>query len=196
MRITRETLHTIARELAENYARRNRDLACIYLTGSLLGDSPLLGGTTDIDLVFVHTSAPAFPREVVRLSDEVHLDIAHFSQTVFHQPRHLRVEPWIGAHLFNNAISLYDTAHWFELPKPAPVHSSTCRKMWSPVRALAAEARQSWLDLEMNPAHLPPPGSGLSIGARKRCQQHHLHHRRAAGRTPLHSAVSRTCHCH
>ncbi len=88
-------------KLPEKYARRRSAiLACIYLTGSLLSGSPLLGGTTDIDLVFVHTSTPAFPREeVVRLSDEVHLDIAHFSQTIFHQPRHLRVDPWVGAHL-------------------------------------------------------------------------------------------------
>lgn len=156
MRITRETLHAIARESAEKYARRNRDLACIYLTGSLLSDSPLLGGTTDIDLVFVHTSAPAFPREVVRLSDEVHLDIAHFSQTVFHHPRHLRVEPWIGAHLFNNAMPLFDTAHWFEFTQAsAGAQFNLPENVVARARKLAAEARQSWLDLEMNPDTTP-----------------------------------------
>ncbi len=32
----------------------------------------------------------------MRLTDEVHLDIQHLSQTVFHQPRRLRLDPWIG----------------------------------------------------------------------------------------------------
>ena len=91
MRITKETLLKVARESADKYSRRNRDLACIYLTGSLLSETPLLGGTTDIDLVFVHTVQPAFAREIVRLTDEVHLDIQHLSQTVFHQPRRLRL---------------------------------------------------------------------------------------------------------
>jgi hypothetical protein len=152
MRITREALHTIAHESAEKYARRNRDLACIYLTGSLLSDSPLLGGTTDIDLVFVHTSTPPYPREVVRLSDEVHLDIAHFSQTVFHQPRHLRVEPWVGAHLFNNAVPLYDTAHWFEFTQAsAGAQFNQPENVIARARKLASKARQRWQDLEINP---------------------------------------------
>ena len=157
MRITREALHTIARETAEKYARRNRDLACIYLTGSLLSDLPLLGGTTDIDLVFVHTSTPAFPREVVRLSDEVHLDIAHFSQTIFHQPRHLRVDPWVGAHLFNNAVALYDTAHWFEFTlSSAGAQFNLPENVVARARKLAAKARQRWQDLEINPDTAQP----------------------------------------
>jgi len=118
MRITRESLHTIARETAEKYARRNRALVCIYLTGSLLSDAPLLGGTTDIDLIFVHAATPPFTREVLRLSDEIHLDIAHYPQTVYQQPRHLRRDPWIGAHLCLNSLMLYDTQHWFEFTHP------------------------------------------------------------------------------
>ena len=49
MRITKEALLKAARESAEKSSRRNRDLVCIYLTGSLLSETPLLGGTTDID---------------------------------------------------------------------------------------------------------------------------------------------------
>ncbi|HZW05247.1 MAG TPA: hypothetical protein VFF68_15045, partial [Anaerolineaceae bacterium] len=69
MRITRDHLLKIAREMAEQRARRNRGLVCIYLTGSLLTDAPLLGGTADIDLILIHNSEPAYPREVVRITD-------------------------------------------------------------------------------------------------------------------------------
>ncbi|MHB8112759.1 MAG: hypothetical protein ACYDHA_04785 [Bellilinea sp.] len=152
MRITREALHAIAHDSAEKYARRYRGLACIYLTGSLLSDSPLLGGTTDIDLVCVHTSTPAYPREVVHLSDEVHLDIAHYSQTVFHQPRHLRVDPWVGSHLVNNAAALYDTQHWFEFTQAsAGAQFNQPENVVTRARKLAENARQSWMSLHLQP---------------------------------------------
>ncbi|MFN7037533.1 MAG: hypothetical protein ACK4SN_14335, partial [Bellilinea sp.] len=114
MRITLEALHKAARESAERYARRDRSLVCIYLTGSLLGDEPLLGGTTDIDLIFVHTTLPPYGREIVRLTDEIHLDIAHLPQSVFQQPRRLRADTWIGSFLCANPIPLHDLGHWFE----------------------------------------------------------------------------------
>ena len=82
MRLTRETLIKIARDAANQRARVSRRIVCIYLTGSVLGDTPLLGGTTDIDLIVIHDSDPIQPREVVRMSDEIHLDIGHYSQDV------------------------------------------------------------------------------------------------------------------
>ena len=51
MRITREALLKLAHEAAVQRARVNREITCIYLTGSLLSEAPLLGGTTDIDLI-------------------------------------------------------------------------------------------------------------------------------------------------
>lgn len=153
MRITRESLHTIARETAEKYARRSRELVCIYLTGSLLTDSPLLGGTTDIDLVFVHASTPAYPREVVRVSDEIHLDIAHYPQSVFHQPRRLRHDPWIGGHLCLNALPLYDIQHWFEFTQAgAGAQFDLAENVIIRARKFAKTAREGWFALQSLPA--------------------------------------------
>ena len=90
MRLTREALLKIARDTAAQKVRISRRILCIYLTGSLLTPDPFLGGTTDIDLIFIHDSEPIQPREIVRLTDEIHLDIGHYDQAVFHQPRHLR----------------------------------------------------------------------------------------------------------
>lgn len=152
MRITRESLHGIARETAEKFARRNRDLVCIYLTGSLLSDAPLLGGTTDIDLVLVHASTPPYTREVTRLSDEVHLDMTHYPQTVFQQPRHLRRDPWIGANLYQNALQLFDTQHWFEFTQAsAGAQFDLPENVIGRARKLETIARQAWLDLQTQP---------------------------------------------
>ncbi len=148
MRITRDLLHKLARDNAEKIARRNRDLICIYLTGSLLEEEPLLGGTTDIDLIVVHNSQPAYPREMVRLSDEVHLDVANLSVNEFYQPRNLRSDPWLGGFLCANPIVLHDTQHWFEFTQAsAGAQFDQPENVIVRARKLAASARQAWVEL-------------------------------------------------
>ncbi len=148
MRITRDILHKLARDTAEKYVRRDRGLVCIYLTGSLLEDEPLLGGTTDIDLVMVHNSQPPYPREIIRLSDEVHLDIANFSSVDFHQPRNLRSDPWLGSFLCANPIVLHDIQHWFEFTQAgAGAQFDQPENVNLRARKFSGPARQAWVDL-------------------------------------------------
>jgi hypothetical protein len=148
MRITRDLLHKLARENAEKIVRRNRGLICIYLTGSLLEEEPLLGGTTDIDLIIIHNSQPAYPREMVRLSDEVHLDIANLPVNDFSQPRNLRSDPWLGTFLCANPIVLHDTQHWFEFTQAsAGAQFDQPENVVLRARKLAAAARQIWVEL-------------------------------------------------
>ncbi len=148
MRITRDILHKLARDTAEKYVRRDRGLVCIYLTGSLLEEEPLLGGTTDIDLVMVHNSQPPYPREIIRLSDEVHLDIANFSTVDFHQPRNLRTDPWLGSFLCANPIVLHDIQHWFEFTQAgAGAQFNLPENVSLRARKLAGAARQAWVEL-------------------------------------------------
>jgi len=148
MRITRETLFKIAHDTALQRARANRRITCIYLTGSLRRDDPLLGGTADIDLFIIHDSEPLMAREMVRLSDEVHLDIAHLSGDVYQQPRHLRADPWVGGYLCDNPIVLHDQAHWFEFTQ-ASVNAQFYQPDYVIERAepLAEGARQTWINL-------------------------------------------------
>lgn len=162
MRITRDLLLKLARENAEKIVRRNRGLICIYLTGSLLEDEPLLGGTTDIDLIVVHNSQPAYPREMVRLSDEVHLDIANLAVNDFYQPRNLRSDPWLGGFLCANPIVLHDTQHWFEFTQAsAGAQFDQPENVVVRARKLAASARQIWVDL-FNEKSLERPQQLLS----------------------------------
>ncbi len=148
MRITRDLLLKLARETAALRARADRHILCIYLSGSLRRDDPLLGGTADIDLFIVHDDEPEMAREVLRLSNEVHLDIAHLSEAVFRQPRRLRIDPWIGGYLCDNPLVLHEIAHWFEFTQ-AGVNT----QFYSPdyviqrVRPLAESARQAWVEL-------------------------------------------------
>jgi|WetSurMetagenome_2_1015567.scaffolds.fasta_scaffold165578_2 hypothetical protein len=148
MRITRDTLIRAARSAVTQRTLYNRRIICIYLTGSLLMEEPLLGGTTDIDLFFIHDSDQPVEREFQKVTDDVHLDIAHLSQSVFHQPRSLRGNPWLGQFLCENPIVLHDQQHWFEYTQAA-----VCSQFNQPenrllrARPMAEEARSLWMDL-------------------------------------------------
>lgn len=113
MRITRETLLKIARDTVSQRTRTERGLLAIYLDGSLLEDEFLLGGATDIDLFFIHADSVPVEREIVHLTDEVHLDIAHYFHRDFRQVRSLRVHPWMGPAL-NHCKILYDPQHFLD----------------------------------------------------------------------------------
>lgn len=112
MRITRETLIELACHETERRAAIG-DVISGYIIGSVARDEPVLGGTADIDLVLIHQGRPPKTREIVRLSEDVHLDIAHHPRDLYSKPRELRVHPWLGPAMCE-PIFLYDPQHFFE----------------------------------------------------------------------------------
>jgi hypothetical protein len=156
MRITRDTLLKIARDTAAQRVRTSRRVICIYLTGSLLAEEPLMGGTTDIDLICVHDGEPPMRREVVRLVDEVHLDIGHYAQADFSQPRHLRQDPWLGPFITSHPLLLHDSAHWFDFAQAAiTAQFNNPENILARARALSDAARQAWLALRISDEMTP-----------------------------------------
>jgi hypothetical protein len=150
MRVTRESLIRIAKETAQERAFNDREVVAAYLTGSLVTDAdPMLGGTTDIDLVLVHSGRPGFPREVVKLTPDFHVDILHRSRDDFKSPRELRADPYLGYEMYDPSL-LYQREKFFEFVQAGlragfEFHAPTlvlqrCRK-------LLAEARKGWIDL-------------------------------------------------
>ncbi len=149
MRITRDLLLDVAHQSADDLIMRYDDVVSIYLTGSLLEEQPLLGGTTDIDLICVHALKPKMPREVIKLANEFHLDVAHYPQTLFNRPSSLRQDAWLGSFLCYQPISLYDTQHWFEFTQ-AGVYAQFLQPEYTMQRArpFITQARQKWLTLK------------------------------------------------
>jgi predicted nucleotidyltransferase len=150
MRVTRESLIRIAKETAQERAFNDRAIIAAYLTGSLVsGADPLLGGTTDIDVIFIHADEPKHRREFVKLTSDFHLDIGHRSRAEFKRPRELRVDPWLGWEMYDPML-LFEREKFFEFvqaglragfefnaPTPALQRS----------RSLLAHGRQIWRDL-------------------------------------------------
>ena len=147
MRINRATLLGIANDTVAQRVRQDRGILSAYLCGSLLGDSFLLGGSADIDLVFIHIDSPPVEREIVRLTDEVHLDVAHYAQKDFRDPRRLRQHAWLGATIFSCRL-LHDPQHFMDFTQ-ASVRGQFERPdhILERARPQLDHARQIWVAL-------------------------------------------------
>jgi hypothetical protein len=151
MRVSRESLIRIAKEASQERAYNDRTIVAAYLTGSLISNaSPMLGGTTDIDLVFVHDSPPAVSRQIVKLTPDFHLDIRHRSKSEFRSPRELRTDPLLGWELYDPMLLLQrDTFfEFFQAGLRAGFEFHTPSLVLARCRTLHAEARRVWMDLE------------------------------------------------
>jgi len=112
VRISRELLIDLARRETERRGAEN-DVLSGYLIGSLARGDPQFGDSADIDLVLIHRNSPPAEREMMSLSQQVHLDIAHHAQDLYLKPSALRVHPWLGPSLCE-PIFLYDPEHFLE----------------------------------------------------------------------------------
>ena len=159
MRVTRESLLRIAKETAQERAYNDPDIVAAYLTGSLLNVDPMLGGTADIDIVFVHKTKPKQFREFVKLTPDFHLDISRRTKDEFKSPRELRGDPWLGYEMYD-PILLYEREKFFDFVQASlragfdfeqpPLMLQRCRKMLSHGRGI-------WMDLtEVDEASVGP----------------------------------------
>lgn len=154
MSITREKLIELARAEAQERAAAG-DVVSAYVIGSVATSEPLLGGAADVDLVMIHTYPPVTGREMVRLSADAHLDIAHHPRSMYAQPRLLRVHPWLGPAI-SDPVYIYDPEHFFEW-----VQAGTRGQFHRPdhacarARAFLDAARKSSAQVNQDGAWLP-----------------------------------------
>ncbi len=155
MHITRDLLVKFAREYVAKKTRPSNDIVAVYLTGSILTEDPLIGGSTDIDLVVVHKENPLFEREVQRISYEISLDVQHHHQSFYTFHRRLRLNPWLGFALCDHSSILYDTDHWMEfIQAGVSANFRSPEIVYARGQAAAEKARQLWFELE-DPQELP-----------------------------------------
>ena len=152
MRISIETLMKLANDQVTQRAKKEPDVTAVYLYGSLLGDDPLVGSTGDIDLVFIHGQSMPERREIVRITDDIHLDITHAGRDLYRQTRELRLNPWIGP-VVNSCKILYDPQHIMDFVQ-ASVRGQFDRadNVMQRAKKQHDHARQIWFDLHADSA--------------------------------------------
>ncbi|MFN2159243.1 MAG: hypothetical protein ACK2U3_08025 [Anaerolineales bacterium] len=155
MRIDHEILTRLTQELIEERVARDRSVISVYLCGSLLEENYLLGGTTDVDLVFIHYDEVKVEREVLPITEDVHFDIAHHHQNLYRTPRSLRVHPWWGPTIKECKI-LHDPQHFMDFTQ-ASVRGQFERpdRVFERAHSQIVTARKIWVQYQ---AEEPDPG--------------------------------------
>ena len=149
MRINTDLLLKYARDHVKSHTRGVHDIVAVYIQGSLLEESPLVGGAGDVDLVMIHDRMMENDeRQIVRLTDEICLDIVHTPREQYRQPRDLRVHPWLGPVIYYCKI-IYDPQHFMDFVQ-ASVRGQFERadNTAHRSRSLLEQARQTWLKLQ------------------------------------------------
>jgi hypothetical protein len=148
MRITREFIQKFTKEAINRRTRNDRDILAVYLCGTFLHEGFMLGGAGDVDLFFIHNSPPPLAREIVRITDEIHLDIAHRDQMEYRETRSLRVDPWLGPTI-SACKALYDPQHFLDFVQ-ASVRGQFDRPdhIYQRARPQADQAREIWFQLQ------------------------------------------------
>lgn len=156
MRITRDLLLNIAGDTAQERADADDSIVGVYLYGSVLaGNEPLLGGTADIDLVCIHAEDDR-QREIIRLTEDVTLDIEHHPKKHYQPPKELRLQPELGSMMFS-AVPLHDPEHFIDF-----VQAAVRAMFWETdnvmMRAgsMLQEARRTWLRFHNAPPEYGP----------------------------------------
>ncbi|MFN2145224.1 MAG: hypothetical protein ACK2T7_07710 [Anaerolineales bacterium] len=113
MRITRELLHRIAEDTVAERAKQDETIIAAYLHGTVKErEDPVLGGAADIDIVLIHEHYDR-EREIIRMTEDIHLDIEHHSKSQYQPPKDLRTRPWLG-HAIYSCHLLYDPQHFLD----------------------------------------------------------------------------------
>ena len=149
MQLSPEVMQQFAETAVNKLVQVDHSIIAAYQCGStVVAGSALIGGTTDIDIILIHTTEPQIKREILRLTDDVHLDISHHPQDLYRRGRELRVHPWMGPTL-NNARPLYDPRHFLDFTQ-ASVRGLYGRPDFKMQRArtLYNQARETWIGLQ------------------------------------------------
>ena len=167
VRITQKKLREIAADTVDRQTRSDRTIIAAYLIGSVLQENAFLGGAADIDLVFVHGDEPEITREIVRLTDDVHLDILHHGQLRYHEGRKLRTDTDLGALIYPAKI-LFDPHHLLDFTQ-ASIRGQYHRPdfVLSRSQSNLELARQLWTSFESWPQEPGPRETHEYLGALK-----------------------------
>ncbi|MEJ2758527.1 MAG: hypothetical protein P8046_08620 [Anaerolineales bacterium] len=145
MRITRDLLQRVAEDTVADRVKRDSSIIAAYLYGTVLdGEDPVMGGTADIDLVLIHDEFDR-GREIVRMTEDVHLDIEHHSKERYQPPKDLRQRPYLGHTMFG-CKALYDPEHFIDFTQ-AGVRSQFFHydNVLARVEMLYSRSRAAWL---------------------------------------------------
>lgn len=156
MHIGRDTLLKLTRDFVEKRFLKDPSVTAVFLTGSLRPENAVVENVADIDLLVLHNGTILRDREVVKFSNEYHLDILYEDIAAYSQPRELRGDGWKGWTMWDPLL-LHQKGHFFEYTQ-----SIVRSQFEEPVniirraRSFEALARNAFLEMQMMPETASP----------------------------------------
>jgi hypothetical protein len=157
MRITRKMLLNLAHQAVLKRTDGLHDVEAVYLIGSAAElENPLLGGSVDIDLVFIHRNTPSQTYEREAISPDIHLDILHRSTREYEPIRTLRTNAWRAPELYAPRV-LFKTGFFFDRLQAALLSEyDDPRHTLARARQFLEHGRGIWFDLQTIGALIRP----------------------------------------
>lgn len=148
MKLTNELLNKVALDFVKEKAENDYSIKSIALFGSLLKEDAIIQNSADIDL-FVLESYGAYRREIVELTEDIHLDIEYAPLEDFQQTVGLRKMPYKG-YLIYGCKPLYDPEHVLDFVQ-AGVRGNffAPENVFARVNTLLGGVRDQWLKYQM-----------------------------------------------
>ena len=156
MRINRETLLKITKDTVEKKFAHDLNITAVFLVGSLRPETATVDSAADVDLLVLHNGQIERDREIVKLSNDYHLDITYEAASLYAQPRDLRGDGWRGWAMWDPQL-LYQKGRFFEYTQ-----SVVRAQFEEPIniikrsRFFAEPARTAWTGMQMDPESVSP----------------------------------------
>jgi hypothetical protein len=156
MRITQEALLKLAKDTVEKRFSHDPNVTAVFLIGSLRPDHVVVESAADVDLLVLHNGQLPRDREIVKLSNEYHLDIAYEPVSLYSQPRDLRGDGWRGWNMWDPRL-LFQRGRFFEYTQ-----SIVRAQFDEPANIIkrshffAEAARDEWNEMQLYPENASP----------------------------------------
>ncbi|MCS6994483.1 MAG: hypothetical protein N2117_12480 [Anaerolineales bacterium] len=156
MRITRDTLLKLARDFTEKRLMPDRNVTAVFLVGSVRPEDAPLPPVVDVDLLVIYNGEPPRPREMVKLSNEIHLDVTYENAREYAQPRELRGDPWRGWIMWDPLL-LHQKGRFFEYTQSiVRAQFEEPENLLKRCRTFAVRAREAWSAMTFDPQTASP----------------------------------------
>ncbi len=156
MRITHDILLKQAQDFTQKRLVPDRNVTAVFLVGSLRPEDAPLPPVLDIDLLVIYNGEPPRTREIVKLSNEIHLDVAYENVRDYAQPRELRGDPWRGWQMWDPRL-LHQKGRFFEYTQSiVRAQFDDPENILKRCRAFSVPAREAWNEMIFAPQAASP----------------------------------------
>jgi len=156
MRITRDALLKLAKETVQKRFAPDINVTAVFLIGSLRPENAVVDTAADVDLLVIHNGELPRDREIVKLSNEYHLDILYEASSLYAQPRELRGDAWRGWAMWDPML-LFQRGRFFEYTQSVVrAQFEQTENLLKRARSFSVPAREGWFAMQSDPESANP----------------------------------------